>query len=907
MDQTKVKLLAVGSFAACLLVVIALLFLRPETNVISTDGGGNGSGTTTSAQNDSAPNGNPRIIIGGGNGGARNGGEEGSTTAQGNDANPDAAITTTDGDATTTGSLADGGPGGSAGGAGALALNQDGTTGSGSGPGSVGGIAADGSRADGQTGPDGTRSGGSIDGEAGAEDDTDREPEEDEVLIAGRVLRGEEPVAEAFLTLNHSGGVLSASTDAEGSYRFAPAKAGEIALFLQSPASPLPRRRMTLQAGDHRLSEDFVIPPTPPVEGDVVHMESGERIADAEVRVYDGNALVGSVRSAEDGTFKLFPLKPGAYRVEGLATGYLPGEKAFEVFADKETPRVYLELSGSRVASGVVLDSRGMPVSGALVGLFGAWAYSDPFSSVGTQTSDGAGRFRFSIPSDPNLTEFRVGAYKQGLTPGFSETYNANNLEADLEILVRLPAGGTISGRLVEGSEIVVDGAEISVREGYATTGVILQRFNVAHEQKTNSGADGRFSLGGVEAGSTEINIAAEGYLSQNLTIDVVDGQVSDLGDVQMEGEEGARPGRIFGVIIDDRGNPLRDHAVLVRGANTGHQESTRTDPRGKFKIDGLPDDSYAIFTNGSMLRGEIFIVVDQTNPFVRAGDDQVYLVYDLMQSARVRVRNASGQPVNSFRVGVRIRYQGPQGAGGVNETFGLGYEHVFQSSDGTAMIEHLLAGTADFTFSVEGEGTEEVSNIQIPVGGSIDLGDVVIGAGATLTGKVVSATDGSSVQGMRVQVLAPENAAPNHPLNVLPQETQTGVDGRFEFRGLPVGGADVVLRKSGFVTERIRGYQIQAGQTNDMGQIVAQPSTTLRGRVSDPEGRAIQDVQITAGGETVFTDRDGRYYIDTISAGSATIIAFDHGGRFQQASVTVTLNAGQPNVADLTMQPVVP
>lgn len=299
--------------------------------------------------------------------------------------------------------------------------------------------------------------------------------------------------------------------------------------------------------------------------------------------------------------------------------------------------------------------------------------------------------------------------------------------------------------------------------------------------------------------------------------------------------------------------------------------------------------------------------MVDQTNPFVRAGDDQVYLVYDLMQSARVRVRNASGRPVNSFRVGVRVRYQGPQGAAGVNETFGLGYEHVIQSSDGSATIEHLLAGTADFTFSVEGEGTEEVLNVQIPVGGSVNLGDVVIGAGATLTGKIVSAVDGSSVQGMRVQVLAPENAPPNHPLNVLPRETQSGVDGRFEVRGLPVGGADVLLRKSGFVTERVRGYQIQSGQTNDMGQIVAQASTTLRGRVSDPAGRAIQDVQITAGGDTVFTDRDGRYYIDTISAGSVTIVAFDHAGRFQQTSTSTVLNPGQPNVADLTMVPVAP
>lgn len=750
---------------------------------------------------------------------------------------------------------------------------------------------------------------GSSTAEGSLEDGEDTAGNEEDpagmVVVGGSVLRGEQPVAQARLSLTSSetGQTLNASSGDEGSYRFPAVEEGEYTLYLLSPTSPSSRRRLMLFAGENQLGQDFVIPPLPPVQGRVVSESTGEPIARATVEVYEGGQLVGSVQGDSQGDFELFPLEAGAYTARGSADGYLPGEKPFQVDADGSNQLVIVELPQAAVVVAQVVGGDGSYISGALVSLFGSSVYNDPFSRLGTKSSDGAGIASFALPEGTGDGSFRIGAYKEGMAPGYSGVYTPANLPQNGEpIVVQLPFGGSVVGRVVDSEGTPLEGADVSVKTGFPNTGAILQRFNISN-LSTRTNAEGFFGLTGIEAGNLVLTITADGYISNEPNATITNNQATDMGDITLEEEDaGAKPGRIFGLVVDELGRPMVSHNVFIKGS--GGEFGAQTDSRGGFKIDDIPNGNYVIYTNGSLLRGETFIVVDQTYPFARPGEDRVYLVYDLGQSIRFRALNARGEPVTNMRVGVRVRYNGTNGYNGEKETFGLGYDENVQTSTGVVNVDDIISGTANLTIFADGIGSIERNDIFVSVGETVDLGDIYLQSGADLEGVVVSATDGSRVGGIQVQAVAPSGSPPTHPLNVLRFETNTDVGGNFRLSGLPEGQLVLVLSRSGWATLRIENVSVSANQANNVGELELFPGAVLRGRVTTPEGTPINDVQMTVTGQTVFTDRDGQYYFDKLDEGTATLEALDRSGGNRRRTVQVNLVAGQETVENIVMEP---
>lgn len=743
--------------------------------------------------------------------------------------------------------------------------------------------------------------GTAIDGTAGTDPSKDPEPTPEQALVGGRVVRDASPVEDAILTLTTpEGRTFTRYTNASGYYQFPPVYAGDHVLYLVSPQITQNRRRLQLAEGDRRLNEDFAVPPLPAVQGVVTSLETGQGIRNAEIQVMRGGNLVGSLRSGEEGNFTLMVLQEGDYIAKALADGYLPESKAFRVTSGQQD-LLRLTLGQSVQVRGSVRTATGAPAGGALVALFGNWAFNDPFAGVGTRVANPDGSFSFSLPAGSTTTGVRVGAYKEGFVPAYSTPFDAANPPTQ-PLAITLPTGGSITGRVLDPSGEAIEGAELTVKTGFATTGGILQRFNVKALETATSAA-GSFTLRAVEAGSTVVTVAADGYVSQDVTVVVRDNQAVSAGDITLEDEDGAKPGRVFGLITDERGVPMVNHNVTVRRVNGAGQFATTTDSRGGFKIDDIPAGQYAIYTNGSLLRGEDFIVVDQTFPFVQPGGERIYLVYDLGQSIRFRVVDGSGNPVKSFKVGVKLRYDGAGGYGGIRETIGEGFERNIQTSTGEAIITHVIAGSGSVAITVEDVGSESKS-VTVPIGGRADLGNIVLLSGGEIAGRVLS-SGGESLSAVLVRAVAPAGAGPSHPLNILPIQATTDEGGNFRLKAVPAGTADLQFNKGGWASRTETGVAIQNRQTTQVGTIALDPAAVLSGVVrGQADNQPLANIEVNVQGQMVQTDREGRFYFDQLKPGQSQIVAFDRSGRFDNATRSVNLGATPTTVPDIVMVP---
>ena len=131
----------------------------------------------------------------------------------------------------------------------------------------------------------------------------------------------------------------------------------------------------------------------------------------------------------------------------------------------------------------------------------------------------------------------------------------------------------------------------------------------------------------------------------------------------------------------------------------------------------------------------------------------------------------------------------------------------------------------------------------------------------ATLSG-VVNIADGSVVEGALVKIGS--------------ATATTGADGRFEIGNLPVGSATITT-SAPFFHPRSENVSLVAGVNVHDVVLTPQPIATVSGVVTAAAGAiiqgAIQGASVKIGSVTATTGVDGRFEIQKVAAGSATIV----------------------------------
>jgi len=164
-------------------------------------------------------------------------------------------------------------------------------------------------------------------------------------------------------------------------------------------------------------------------------------------------------------------------------------------------------------------------------------------------------------------------------------------------------------------------------------------------------------------------------------------------------------------------------------------------------------------------------------------------------------------------------------------------------------------------------------TSILVAACGGSDPG--VLPASATVSGVVKSAA-GTVIQGASVSIGSATGT--------------TGADGRFELENVPVGGATLTASAPGF-DERSESVSLNAGANVHDVVLTPQPTAAVSGVVRAATGAVIEGASVSIGSATATTGADGRFELQNVRAGAATITA--SAPRFDPRSESVSLNAG--------------
>ena len=155
----------------------------------------------------------------------------------------------------------------------------------------------------------------------------------------------------------------------------------------------------------------------------------------------------------------------------------------------------------------------------------------------------------------------------------------------------------------------------------------------------------------------------------------------------------------------------------------------------------------------------------------------------------------------------------------------------------------------------------------------------------ATVSG-VVTAAAGAVIEGATVKIGT--------------ATATTGADGRFELQSLPVGSATITTSAPGF-DSRSESLSLAAGTNTHDVTLTPTPTASISGVVTATTGAVMQGASVSVGSAIATTGADGRFELQNLPVGGATIITSAAG--FVQRSQLVGLVAGA-NTHDVVLAP---
>lgn len=541
----------------------------------------------------------------------------------------------------------------------------------------------------------------------------------------------------------------------------------------------------------------------------LVRTRTGQPIAGARISVSRGNGSMqvtsfngmvstnqgptGPIVATSDaeGRFTLDALDDGEHTVQATAFGYVAGSAKAKL---PGTDRVTIELDPELELAGVVRFSDGSPVAGAQLNLLegnqnprGGMGMPGMTNSTvtaenGAFTFRGLGRGQYRIQVTPPW-----GAGGVNVRPFQSEPLEAGR--ADVELTAR--RGLVIAGRVVDGENQPVVGTNVQCN-GQAAGGQHVNRW-------TQTDADGRFELNGLDDGSYTVNAGQAwggGSDYRPVVLTEVAPGTTDLRITLLPGLA------ISGVLLDEQGDPVANRMLLARATDPqrdGNWHQTTTDAKGAFRFGGLSDGDYAI-TSQQGWGGNQGTGVVEGGSKIAAGSTNLRLVFGKGVTITGRVVAADGSPVTSGGVNA---YQ-PQG-GNHNSSAQLDQNGEFEISG--------LADGVTYHLNVWAQGFQQRQMEGVEAGATGV--EIVLERGLQVTGRVLDA-DGDPLANTQL-MFRPEGHAGSHG------NSRTDADGNFTADGLSEGkytvmgwrstGTGMTQLQLGSVVAGDRGVELRANE----------------------------------------------------------------------------------------------
>jgi uncharacterized GH25 family protein len=655
---------------------------------------------------------------------------------------------------------------------------------------------------------------------------------------------GKKPVAGAWVRIGEEARWCAGRTSPDGLFDV-PVAAGarQAVLILAEDGRRLKTSVEPLKKGETgpRLLN---LPALETLAGRVVSSADGKPVAGALVWRSDPGTLR---RTGVDGSYRIDLVPdPEDTWLQAAAPGFFPETaEATGPAGARQGPA--LALTPALSVSGVVVDEKGVPVSG--VEIRATPKQGDRFNrammrSGGTARTTPAGRFRVGPLTAGTAHELRLS--RTGFAPGSDEVppLLPGRPAADLRIVLR--RGRTGFGRVVNASEQPIAGARVALRRD--ESGDMMRRMRQLFQGSADepafegvTGADGRFEIRDLPAGNWSLEARASGFAPltvPGLTLPEGAGSTGlidliDLGTVVLT------PGAaVEGYVVDPRGHP-------VEGAEV-------------HASDGGSPMSMARFLRRPDAASVPLPAVTGQDGYFRIEDRRAGETVNLDASrdgyapaAAPGVRVPTGEPVRivlqptSAVEGKAVDGDGKPVAGARIVILPTDRRAGFQIEDGTSddggvfRIEDVPPGAAEARATARGFQAASVSNLEIRAGQDLKGVEIVLAAGAAVEGRVLSPA-GRPVAGADVEVLAAEEG---RRFFMMPVSAQTDGDGRYRLEGVAPGARTVQASHESY-RSAVRDLEVRPGE-NTL-DISLEGGSEVRGRVVDEGGAPVPGARVS-------------------------------------------------------------
>lgn len=689
--------------------------------------------------------------------------------------------------------------------------------------------------------------------------------------IAGRVTFQGAPVAGAIVELDGLvDTVATRTTNAKGEFDFGPRVAME--WVVTASATGKTGMRMRIDSRDPHASPDKLeleLGACDAALSGTIRDASGGPIAKARVRrIAMGKEVVlhGSSATSDDN---------GAYEL--CVNARWPGWVAVEVSADGYAALVFRRVVPGRItadfalvpeaviAGRVVRDDNGEPIANAYV-----HAPGTDDSPGRAALTDANGRFRLERLA---AGRHAVLARADGMAAGTAVVLVGVG-QTSAEIEIRLEAGSTLRGRVVDGDK-PISGARVAV----------ISSALVAPDANTQAvtQADGTFVIAGVARG--DVRFTAFPY-------EVKSPETFHVSKADHSGitiEVSAR-GSITGTAVRNK-KPVPMASIYVSGPNDDELGDVTADANGRFAVHGLRPGPWRVDASddsiGAFGRAPGTVIIE--------GNETKDVTIDIPFAASIsgRVIDQTGAPVGG--VGVMWRHASSDDAGITSTRSDGTYRAATMTGGGTyrAVVKRAMpsqtnlepASGTDFPSVTLENGSSEVTGVDLVV----RLDHLVI------AGRVVDES-GQPIPDVRViaDVSGHElgfGSGLQHPA------ATTDIAGRFSIEDLGAGTYALLARTPSGISATQSG--VVAGRSN---VIIAVPAAgvievTTPGFAATPTVRAIRSDAIGALAPTMATPQGSLHVLRNLTPGRYLVEA-----RTGTEGVTATVEVAAGRTSRVTL-----
>lgn len=731
-------------------------------------------------------------------------------------------------------------------------------------------------------------------------------PQEESLEVARREARGEpEPAALATVATSATG---------EFDLRVAAPEGRDVFFRVRVSATgavpvELPETRDATEAedlGDLALRRAEPLagrvrgPDGAPVAGALVRLVARGR-ADGPVT---GTAQPQEATTGADGRFRFATAAAELNELRVRAAGFAPARvrNAKPGALSRE-----ISLEPGHSLSGVVRKKDGRPAAKALV----RWEGSDAESRWVETGEDGS--FRLA-----DLPKRRGTVVADGGEDGFAEAGGATPGSATPLILSLAPPA-ILEGRALDASTLKpVPRVRLEVASGSG-------RFTA------RTGSDGRYRVRGLRPGSATVRAEEPRHVPWTRHSVPIEKGASRTLDVLL-----TRGATLSGRVVDEDGRPVAGAGVSLLSSSEssldaavrlrGEASRLRTRPDGSFTATRLPPGEnqrlsvqHPEFERGTV--GGISLV---------AGGTRSGVVVTIRRGVVLtgRVSDPDGNPIAGAEVSAGRSFSVRSSSGGsltrVRVEMMEAPRTARSGGDGAFELRGLAPGGVSVTVKAPGRATETVDPVLLERGARPDPVEIVLGPGATISGRIVRRT-GEGASGYFVLAQNPQKPSGGRGTTSATPEA----DGTFRIEGLRAGetydlqlfGTSAGLgpgpRKAGILapadgvewvvegTGRIEGSAVDAKTGQPLGAFEVSYQSDRQGtgrviRVARGGGRFTGG----AGEAQLVESPDGRFALEEVPSGKWQVVVTAKGYQVGRAAGVVVEDATTTDGVEVRVAP---